>query len=69
MIRKLTFLTAALFASIGILSNQAVAQQNDASKDPTVVLMQTGTVTTCNALFYDTGDPQVTIRERGSFWY
>jgi len=57
MIRRLTFLTAALFASIGILSNQAVAQQNDASKDPTVVLMQTGTVTTCNALFYDTGGP------------
>jgi len=57
MIRRLTFLTAALFASIGILSNQAVAQQNDASKDPTVVLMQTGTVTACNALFYDTGGP------------
>ena len=55
MISKLTFLTAAMFAFVGIFSKQAVAQQDDASKDPTVVLMQTGTVTTCNALFYDTG--------------
>ena len=55
MIRKLTFLTAAMFAFVGIFSQQAVAQQDDASKDPTVVLMQTGSVTTCNALFYDTG--------------
>ena len=55
MISKLTFLTAAMFAFVGIFSKQAVAQQDDASKDPTVVLMQTGSVTTCNALFYDTG--------------
>ena len=55
MISKLTFLTAAMFAFVGIFSQQAVAQQDDASKDPTVVLMQTGSVTTCNALFYDTG--------------
>jgi len=57
MIKKLTILTATMFACFGVFSQQAIAQQIDASKDPTVVLMQSGTVTTCNALFYDTGGP------------
>ena len=55
MIKKLTFLTAAIFVCLGGSSQHAIAQQSDASKDPTIVLMQTGTVTTCNAVFYDTG--------------
>jgi len=57
MIKKLTFLTAAVFACFGVLSQHATAQQSDASKDPTVILMHTGSVTTCDALFYDSGGP------------
>jgi len=57
MIKKITFLIATMLTCFGVFSQQVIAQQNDESKDPTVVLMHTGTVTTCNALFYDSGGP------------
>ncbi|MGI6479222.1 MAG: carboxypeptidase regulatory-like domain-containing protein [Salinivirgaceae bacterium] len=57
MIKKLTFLTAVMFVCLGVLSQHAIAQQGDASKEPIVVTMHTGTVTTCDALFYDSGGP------------
>ena len=49
MIKKLTFLTAVMFVCLGVLSQHAIAQQGDASKEPIVVTF-TG-LTTCDALF------------------
>jgi len=56
MVKKLTFLTAVMFLCVGVLSQHAIAQQNsEASKE--VILMHSGTVTTCDATFYDSGGP------------